>query len=190
MTTLQPQSRNKQGAQQDGLLGRLPPQSLEAEAAVLGCMLLDNETIGLVVERLKKEDFYAIENQIIFEVLCSLFDANQPADHLIVREELLKRGALERARGSDYLVSLTETVPSLANAQYYAEIVRQKAVQRALISTSTAILREAYDESQQTAELLDKAERLIFEIADRQTRGEAIGLADALYAAVTVSAPV
>ena len=181
MTTLQPQSRKKLSAEQaDGLLGRLPPQSLEAESAVLGCMLLDNDAIGAVVERLKKDDFYAVENQLIFEVICSLFDANHPVDHLIVREELVNRGVLERARGSEYLVSLTETVPSLANAQYYAEIVHQKAIQRALISTSTSILRDAYDDSQATAELLDKAERMIFEIAERQTKGEAIELGDIL----------
>ena len=179
MTTVQPQSRKKPlGEQADGLLGRLPPQSLDAEAAVLGCMLIDNETIGLVVERLKKEDFYAIENQLIFEVICSLFDANQPVDHLIVREELRNRGVLERAKGIEYLVSLTETVPSLANAEYYAAIVRQKAVQRALISTTTSILRDAYDDSESTADLLDKAERMIFDIAERQAKGEAIGLGD------------
>jgi len=181
MTTLQPQSRKQTGAEQtEGLLGRLPPQNLEAEAAVLGCMLLDNDTIGLVVERLKKEDFYAIENQIIFDVMCRFFDANHPVDHLIVRDELKTRGLLDRIKGSEYLASLTETVPSAANAQYYAEIVHQKAIQRALISTSTAILRDAYDESQLPADLLDKAERMVFEIAERQAKGEAIELGDIL----------
>ncbi len=179
MTSAQPRTdRKPSGEQSDSLLGRLPPQSLEAEAAVLGCMLLDSDSTGLVIERLKEDDFYSIENQLIFKVLCELFDANRPVDHLILRDELSNRGFLERIKGTEYLVSLSETVPSAANAQYYAEIVRQKAIQRALISTSTGILRDAYDNSSRPAELLDKAERMIFEIAERQTRGEAIDLAD------------
>ena len=162
------------------LLEKLPPQNLEAEAAVLGCMLMENDTIGLVVERLRKDDFYSTENQLVFEVLVSLFDANRAADHLILCEELRKRGILDRVGGVEFLMSLTEAVPSAANAQYYAEIVHQKSIQRALINTTTRILRESYDETNSPAELLDRAERMIFEIAERQTRGEATALADIL----------
>lgn len=154
---------------EDALLGRVPPQDLEAEQAVLGCMMLEADTVGLLVEELSGSDFYTAEHRSVFQAITTLFDRGDPVDALTLREQLKKDDAFERVGGAEYLMTLTETVPSASNALYYARIVRNRAVLRTLISTVTAILRDAYDESHDPKELLDRAEKMMFDVAGKHT---------------------
>ena len=152
---------------QESLLGRVPPQHLEAEQAVLGCMMLDADTVSLVLEELSADDFYSTEHRLIYESMLKLFDRGDPIDALTLREQLKKEGSLDRVGGPEALLNLAETVPSAANAVYYARIVRDRAVLRALIGTATNILRDAYEERQTPKELLDHAEQMMFDVAGR-----------------------
>ncbi|HUW55640.1 MAG TPA: replicative DNA helicase [Planctomycetota bacterium] len=155
------------GSAEDALFGRVPPQNLEAEQAVLGCMLLEPDTVGLVVQEINREDFYSPEHQAIFDGVTTLFDRGDPIDTITLREQLNKDGMLDRVGGSEYLATLTETVPSAASAVHYARIVRDRAILRMLIGTTTTILRDAYDEAHEPRELLDRAERMMFEVAGK-----------------------
>jgi replicative DNA helicase len=130
-------------------------------------MLLLSDTVGLVLEELTSEDLYSAEHRIIYEAMAKLFDRGSPIDTLTLREQLKKEDRLERVGGAEYLATLTETVPSAASALHYARIVRERAVLRALISTTTAILHDAYEEHHEPKELLDRSERMMFEVAGR-----------------------
>ena len=164
----------------EALFGRVPPQNLEAEQAVLGCMLLEPDTVGLVLEELKKDDFYSVEHQLIYEAMMKLFDAGGAIDALTVREQLKNDNVLDRVGGAETLANLTETVPSAANAVHYARIVRDRSVLRVLITTSTAILRDAYEERFGPKELLDRAEQAMFEVAGKHTSQTADAIRDVL----------
>lgn len=152
---------------EETLFGRMPPQDLEAEQAVLGCMMLEADTVGLVVEEIKGEDFYSPEHRMIYAAITKLFDRGDPIDTVTLRDQLKKEGQLDRVGGSEYLASLTETVPSAASAVHYARIVRDRAVLRMLISTTTAILRDAYEERFEPKELLDRSEQMMYEVAGK-----------------------
>ena len=165
MTTAGP-SRSSPSAD---FVGRVPPQNLEAEQAVLGCMLLDPNSVGLVLEDIRKDDFYASENQLIFEAMTRLFERNVPIDLLTLREELKVQGLLDRVGGSDYLTSLSSVVPSAANARHYSRIVRESSVLRMLIETTTMILRDAYGDRGTSRDLLDRSEQAILSIADKHS---------------------
>ena len=154
---------------EESLFGRVPPQNLEAEQAVLGCMMLEPDTVSLVVEELRADDFYSTEHRFIYEAMTRLFDRGDAIDALTLREQLKKDGQLDRIGGAEYLVGLTETVPSAANAVYYARIVHDRSVLRALISTSTTILRDSYEERHDPRELLDRAEQMMFDVAGQHT---------------------
>ena len=161
-------------------MGRVPPQDLEAEHAVLGSMLQQEDVVGLVVEKLDTDDFYSAENAIVFEAMVRLFDRNDPIDMLTLREELKKSDMLDRVGGAEYLMNLTEAVPSAANALYYANIVRERAVLRVLISTTTRILSDAFGERFGPRELLDRAEHMMFEIAGKHAPATVMPIRDIL----------
>ena len=143
-------------------------------------MLLEPDTVGLVLEELRKDDFYSAEHQLIYEAMLTLFDAGVAVDTLTVREQLKKEDVLDRVGGAETLAGLTETVPSAANAVHYARIVRDRSVLRSLIRTSTGILRDAYDERFGPKELLDRAEQAIFEVAGQHTSESAHAIREVL----------
>ncbi len=159
---------------------RIAPHSEEAEIGVLGCMLLDRGVVGEVVQIIKKDDFYSPSHGDIYDAVLELYDQNQAVDVILVAEALKRRGALERTGGMDYLADLVDAVPSAANAEYYARVVREKGVRRRLISEATEILRESYSEREDIEALLDRTERRIFSIADGQEIGESIHIKDIL----------
>ncbi|MFP4055905.1 MAG: replicative DNA helicase [Candidatus Brocadiia bacterium] len=159
---------------------RLPPQNLEAETAVLGSMLLDNHTIADVAQILKKGDFYSPDHQILFETIVDLFDQGQPVDPVILADSLRQSDQLEQVGGTDLLVSLLESVPSAANAEHYALIVRQAAVRRKLIHACTEIMRNSYDGSLSPEELLDRAQAEIFGVSQGDQFAEAAAVRDVL----------
>src|SRR5450432_3040439 len=132
---------------------RLPPHSIEAEMCLLGSMMLEKEVVGQTVQLVDREAFYQADHQIIFDVLIKLYEMNRPIDAVIVFEELMKRQLLEEVGGKGYLAQIIGSVPSSAHGAHYANIVREKALLRQLISASNEILRDAYAPHEQ-AELV------------------------------------
>ncbi|MCS7233016.1 MAG: replicative DNA helicase [Synergistetes bacterium] len=151
---------------------RIPPQNIEAEQSVLGSILLDGDALARVIEILKPEDFYEPVHRVIYDVILELFDKGKAVDLITVSEALRKKGKLEDIGGVDYLTELIHSVPTSVNADYYAHIVREKAILRGLIRAGTEIARLGYEEDRPTEELVDEAEQLIFEI---MRRGEETG---------------
>ena len=163
-----------------GLAGRSMPESLAAEAAVLGSMIIDPECIGQVVEQLKAEAFYRVEHRIIFDALIALYEKNkgEGIDAVLLRDELEKRRQLEEIGGVEYLAKVMESVPSSASVSYYAGIVKDKSLLREIIQAASEILNDAYDESGEPNEKLDDAERRIFAVTDKKISGSAVALKD------------
>jgi replicative DNA helicase len=160
---------------------RLPPQSREAERSVLGSMLRDNSVISVVVQFLRTEDFYADAHQKIYQAIVSLHDkSGQPVDLVLLAEELKQRGQVEDVGGYAYLGELWDAAPTAANAEYYARIVRDRALVRNLIHAGTEILRDAYDQAQPADELLEQAERKILDVAQMGITGQTYTLEEAL----------
>jgi len=154
------------------ILGRVPPHNEEAEQAVLGSMLLSKEALIKVVDVLKPESFYYEHHSIIFSVIQDLHNRGYPVDLVSVTEELRSRQLLDKVGGSVYLASLLEVVPTSANVEYYMQIVQEKALLRKLISVGTEIVSLGYNETESIEYLVDKAEQLVFEIAEtHQLRG-------------------
>ena len=161
------------------LSSRSMPASRVAEAAVLGSMALDPKCISEIVVQLRADAFYHIENQMIFDALVSLYDKREGAvDGVLLRDELSKRNQLEEVGGVEYLVKVLESVPTSANVLHYAKIVLDKWMMREVISTSSEILNDAYDERGEAAEKLDLAEQKIFTITNKKTSGSASALKD------------
>lgn len=149
---------------------KLPPQNLEAEASVLGGMLLDNEAIHRVVELLEPEDFYREAHRQIFQAILDLYETNEPADLLTVTSQLKKKGALERVGGASYLSTLLDKTPTSAHVGHHAKIIREKAVTRRLLEGASEILQRGYEEGANVDEFLDAAERIIFDVASRRVQ--------------------
>ncbi len=156
------------------------PESLAAEAAVLGSMIVDPRCIGDVIELLNRNAFYHSEHQMLFDAIITLYENNrgEGIDGVLVRDELERRKQIEAIGGPEYLRRVIESVPSSANVQYYADIVREKMLLRETISAATEILNDAYDESGTAAEKLDEAERKIFAVTDKRITSSAVALKD------------
>ena len=150
--------------------GRVPPNSLEAERAVLGGMLLENNAMNVVLEILEKEDFYSEANAHIFDGMTTLFRSGKPMDTVTVREELVHRGKLQAVGGDEYLLELTNTIPTVANIESHARIVREKAVVRRIITAAHEIAARGYGDYGETEDFLDQAERSIFDVAKERVR--------------------
>jgi replicative DNA helicase len=159
---------------------RLPPQSREAERSVLGSMLRDNAVIGDVVQVVRTEQFYQDAHQKIYHAMLALYEKGHPVDLIVLAEELKQRGQIEDVGGYGYLAELWDAAPTAANAEYYARIVRDRAVVRNLIHASTEILRDAYDQTQPADELLEGAERKILDVAQLGVTGQTFTLQQAL----------
>jgi len=160
--------------------GRTMPESLAAEAAVLGSMIIDPQCIGLVVDKLKTVDFYRMEHQMIFEALTALYEKNPGGslDAVLLRDELEKRKQLEDIGGVEYLAKVMESVPSSANVEYYTNITKDKTMLRNLITAAAEILDDAYDPSGAIDEKLDRAEAKLFEITNKKLSGSSVALKD------------
>ena len=163
------------------LFDKLPPHALEAECALLGSLILDWRVCGEVVQLLKGPDeFYTPGHAAIYETLIELYDKVQSIDMVQLKQRLEDKGQLEQIGGLDYLIELAESVPSAASAVYYANIVREKAALRKLIESAGTILDDCYNSSEPVGELLDKAERTIFEIAESKSSTDAAELGELL----------
>jgi len=156
------------------------PESLAAEAAVLGSMIIDPQCISEVVEQLKTDAFYRVEHRYIFDAIIALYEKNkgEATDAVLLRDELEKRKQLEAAGGVEYLAKIMESVPSSASVMYYVGIVKDKQLLREMISAASAILDDAYNEIGEPNEKLDEAERKIFAVTDKKITGAASSLKD------------
>ncbi len=152
--------------------GRIPPQAIELEEAVLGAIMIERDAIIAVLDILKPESFYVESHQKIFRAIIDISMVQKPVDILTVTEELKKRGELEIIGGAAYITQLTSRVASAAHLEFHARIVAQKFIQRELIRVSSDIQSRAFDESQDVDELLDSAESQLFEIAEGSIKKE------------------
>ena len=153
-------------------IGRIPPHNLDAEQAVLGCMLLDTDIIPTVTELIKGEDFYRDDHREICEAILDLSERAGPIDIITVSEQLQLRGTLDKIGGLDYLANISNSVPTTANARHYAKIVEEKSLLRKLIKASADISSMSYEASEEAVYVLDRAEKSIFDILQkRNTQG-------------------
>lgn len=163
------------------LLDRLPPQNREAEQSVLGSMLRDNSCIDSILQILREEDFYADAHQKIFQTIVQLNDrGGQPVDLVILAEALKQRGWMEDVGSYGYLSELWDAAPTAANAEYYAQIVRDKALVRNLIRAGNEMLSEAYKQTMPADQMIEAAERKILEIAQKGISGQVHTLEQAI----------
>ena len=153
-------------AQQLMDIGKLPPQAVELEEAVLGALMLERDALTNVIDILKPQSFYKDANSRIFAAIEQLFTRSEPVDILTVTQELKKTGELEIVGGAYYITQLTNRVASAANAEFHARIVAQKFIQRELIRISSDTIRDSYEESSDVFDLLDKAEKNLFSIVE------------------------
>ncbi len=165
-------------------LDRLPPRNLEAELGVLGSILLDNSVMHDVVTFLTDHDFYRESHQVLFKAIREMYDQGRAVDAIVVSEELSRRGQFEAIGGDDLISEVLNAVPHAANAKYYAQIVRQKSISRALIESANEILRDGYSNNFTAEELLESAERRIFNISEDQSRGETVELSEVITRAM------
>ncbi|MEU7528040.1 replicative DNA helicase [Saccharothrix sp. NPDC042600] len=161
---------------------RQPPQDLAAEQSVLGGMLLSKDAIADVVEVLAPNDFYRPAHQAIYDCVLDLYGRGEPADPITVSAELERRGELLRVGGAPYLHTLIATVPTAANASYYAEIVAEKAVLRRLVEAGTRIVQLGYNgaEGADVDEVVDRAQAAIYEVTERRTTEDYVALEELL----------
>ena len=146
------------------VFGKVQPQAVQLEEAVLGALMLDRDALPMVMDILRPESFYTEGHQLIYRAVIRLFERSNPVDLLTVTEELKKSGDLEKAGGGYYLVELTHRVASAANIEYHARIIAQKHIQRELIRVSTNVIRDAYEDTTDVFNLLDDAEKGLFAI--------------------------
>jgi len=149
---------------------RRPPYSEEAEQAVLSAMLIDQDAVLRAVEHVDDTMFYAERHRRIFRAMVTITERGSVVDPLTVSEELYRRGELDASGGKDYIGFLVDAVPTAANIEYHARIVREKAILRRLIEVSTSIVAEAFDGKSTASDLLDEAESKIFQVAQQQSR--------------------
>lgn len=149
---------------------KLPPQNIEAEQSVLGGILIENSALNRVLETLTYEDFYRDSHQRIFQALLDLSEKNEPADLITLTNKLKTNNLLDDIGGPSYLASLIDMVPTAANIEYYARIVKEKATLRKLIDVATQIVTQSYSDSGDIDAFLDEAEQAIFRISEHKVK--------------------
>ena len=150
-------------------LGKVPPHDIEAEQAILGCMLTDKDAVISAIEVLKEEDFYREDNKAIYSAILSLYSRSEPIDIITVKAELVETGNFERIGGLEYLAELPDRVPTTANVEKYIKIVSEKATLRSLIQTSNELIALGYDESEDVDNIMDMAEKKVFDLSQKKS---------------------
>ena len=162
--------------------GRQPPQDAAAEQAVLGGMLLSKDAVADVLERLRPGDFYRPANQLVYDAILDLYSRGEPADAVTVAAELDRRGLLRRVGGAPYLHTLISTVPTAANAGYYAGIVSEKALLRRLVEAGTRVVQYGYAgaDGADVDDIVDRAQAEIYDVTERRTAEDFVALEELL----------
>ena len=163
-----------------GLLERVPPQNLEAEKSVLGGILLDNQAMQRISEILQEGDFYRDAHRKIFQCMVELFEKSEPVDLITLTEEVSQKSWLKGVGGAVYLATLVDEIPTAANIEYYARIIKEKSILRQVIEAGTRIARDGYEEPEDAVDFLDKSEQTILEISRRQQRKGFVPIRDIL----------
>ena len=161
-------------------VGKIPPQAVDLEEAVLGALMIEREAVNEVIDILKPETFYRDNHQKIYAAIMEVFNRSEPVDILTITAELRKRGELDLVGGAYYISYLTNRVASSANIVFHARIISQKHILRELIRISSVTIREAYEESSDVFDLLDKAERDLFTIAEGNIRKDFSSMSDVI----------
>ena len=162
----------------------MPPQDLDAEQSVLGGMLLSKDAIADVVEVLKGHDFYRPAHETIYQAILDLYAKGEPADPITIAAELTKRGEITRVGGAPYLHTLVQTVPTAANAEYYAEIVHERAVLRRLVEAGTRITQMGYAADGDVDEIVNRAQAEIYAVTEQRTSEDYLPLGDIMEGAL------
>lgn len=151
-------------------LGKIPPNDVESEQAVIGSMLTDKEAVSAAIEVLKPEDFYREDNRTIFEAILNLYGRSEPIDIITLKSELSSMGKFEAVGGLEYIAELPDKVPTTANVEQYIKIVEEKSVLRNLIKTANEIITLGYDQTQEVDGIIDGAEKKIFEVMQKKNQ--------------------
>jgi replicative DNA helicase len=175
-----PQPTSNRGNSNSVEFERTPPQDVIAEQSVLGGMLLSKDAIGDVIEILRERDFYRPAHELIYNAIIELYGRGEPADPVTVAAELTKRGDIARAGGAPYLHTLISSVPTAANASYYAKLIREKAILRRLVEAGTKIVQLGYKIESEVDEVVDQAQAEIYQVTERRTSEDYIQLAQLL----------
>ena len=165
--------------------GRIPPQATDLEEVVLGALMLEKEAVNEVIDILSPEAFYLDKHQKIFAAIKSLFGKSEPIDILTVTNELKQRGELEMVGGAYYISKLTNRVVSAANIEYHARIIMQKHIQRQLILISSDMIHDAFEDTTDVFDLLDRAENNLFQISENNLRRSYDSMQDLVSRAIT-----
>lgn len=159
---------------------KLPPQNVDAEASLLGAILIDSDAIVKIADSVRAHDFYEEKHRYIFEGISQLYEGHSPVDVLTLADKLKANGTLELVGGAAYLTELTNYVPTAAHAEQYAGIVTQKSLRRRLIKASQNIVGLGYDESKDLKDLIEEAERHLFQVSQEHVGQDVISLEDIL----------
>lgn len=154
----------------DSTLDKLPPQNIEAEQSVLGAILIDNNGLTSALELLDHNDFYKDSHRRIFDAMIELYDKNEPIDIITLTDQLRRKNDLEAVGGTGYLTSLVSMVPTSANVRYHSKIVREKSMMRGLLRSVTDIASNVYEGDLDVEELMDFAEKTVFDLSDRRIK--------------------
>ena len=166
-------------------LGKIPPHDIDAEQAVLGSMLTDKDAVAEAIETLKEEDFYRDDNKAIFEAVLNLYSKSEPVDIITLKDELETMGKFEQVGGFEYLANLPDKVPTTANVQKYIKIVEEKSLLRNLIKTANEIIDLGYSSTEDVEDIMDNAERKIFDIMQRKSQKGYTPIKDVLVESFT-----
>src|SRR5499427_6710606 len=158
--------------------GRTPPHDLAAEQCVLGGMMLSKDAISDVLDVIKSRDYYRPAHQVVHEVIMDLYGRGEPADAVTVAAELTRRGDIGRVGGAPYLHTLIASVPTAANAGYYARIVRERAIQRRLVEVGTRIVQLGYAGDADADELVDRAQAEVYGVTERRVSDDYLPLSE------------
>ena len=165
-------------------IGKIPPHDIDAEQAVLGSMLTDKDAVIAAIETLKEDAFYRDDNKAIYQAILNLYNRSEPIDIITLKDELESMNKFEQVGGFEYLASLPEKVPTTANVQKYIKIVEEKSVLRNLIKTANEIIELGYDPTEDVEDIMDGAERKIFDIMQSKNQKGYTPIKDALIESV------
>ncbi|MBP3708221.1 MAG: replicative DNA helicase [Clostridia bacterium] len=164
---------------------KVPPHDIEAEQAVLGCMITDKDAVIAAVEALSEEDFYREDNKLIYKAIMNLYNRAEPIDIITLKSELSSIGKFDAVGGLEYLAELPEKVPTTSNVDKYIKIVEEKSTLRTLIKTANDILTAGYDPTQEVESIMDSAEKKIFNIMQKNNQTGYASIKDILVDSFT-----
>jgi replicative DNA helicase len=181
MAITKPSRSNLNNSSPNQVIGKLPPQNVEAEQSLLGALLIDKDAVVNIAEILKPDHFYKSEQHgHIFNAIVQLYEKREPVDLVTVTEKLKQNGVLDRVGGPAYLADLVNMVPTAAHVESYARIIKEHATRRNLISASTKLVEIAYDQSREVQDIVEESEQSIFAISQQHVKRDFIQLKDAL----------